>query len=145
MLARVLKPLIASVTLPLVLPAVFGANVIFNELDCPAAKFIGALRPLTVKSVPETVACETTMPTLEVFAMLTSWVRLVPRVTFPKSTFEGLSVNGAALALGEVEPLPLTMAQPFKPTTHATTRKKRTNVYRNEALFREAGPKAART
>lgn len=142
-LAGVLESLIASETLPLALPAAFGAKATLKVLDCPAARFIGALKPLREKSLPETVACETTTPTLAEFVTVTFWALLEPTVTFPKFTLDGFSVSGVASALGEVEPLVPTRAQPFKPTMLATA-SNRTRVYRTVAVFLGAGLNARR-
>src|SRR5207245_7273143 len=54
-----LGALLTSETLPDTLPMVAGANCTLKVLDCPAARVSGRVRPVMLKPVPETVACET--------------------------------------------------------------------------------------
>ncbi len=44
--------------MPLTLPAELGENLAVNVVLCPAASAKGVVIPLTLKPVPEAVACE---------------------------------------------------------------------------------------
>lgn len=51
-------PLFTIDTLPLTFPAEVGANFAANDVLCPAPSVIGVAIPLTLKPVPDAVACE---------------------------------------------------------------------------------------
>ena len=51
-------PLFDEDTLPLTLPAEAGENLAVNDVLCPAPSVRGVVIPLTLKPVPEAVACE---------------------------------------------------------------------------------------
>jgi len=52
-------PLFTIDTLPLTLPAEVGENLAVNELLCPAPSVRGVAIPVTLKPLPEAVACDT--------------------------------------------------------------------------------------
>src|SRR5437879_7799669 len=58
-----LVALLTSETLPVAVPAVVDAKTTLKLAVCPAAKVSGAVRPLALKPLPETLICE--MLTLE--------------------------------------------------------------------------------
>src|SRR2546428_232245 len=84
---------LTSETLPDALPMVAGANCTLKVLDCPAARVSGRVRPVMLKPVPETVACETLTVVLPVFVSTTLWVLVVAAVTLPKLMFEGFGMS----------------------------------------------------
>ena len=88
-----LGALLTSETLPDTLPMVAGANCTLKVLDCPAARVSGRVRPVMLKPVPETVACETLTVVLPVFVSTTLWVLVVAAVTLPKLMFEGFGMS----------------------------------------------------
>src|SRR2546427_621828 len=88
-----LGALLTSETLPDTLPMVAGANCALKVLDCPAARVSGRVRPVMLKPVPETVACETLTVVLPVFVSTTLWVLVVAAVTLPKLMFEGFGMS----------------------------------------------------
>ena len=88
-----LGALLTSETLPDTLPVVAGANCRLKVLDCPAARVSGRVRPVMLKPVPETVACETLTVVLPVFVSTTLWVLVVAAVTLPKLMFEGFGMS----------------------------------------------------
>jgi hypothetical protein len=53
-----LGPLFVTETLPLALPAEVGENLAVNDVLCPAPSVKGVDIPLTVKPVPDALACE---------------------------------------------------------------------------------------
>jgi len=54
----VLRPLFVRETLPLALPAEVGENLAVNDALCPAPSVKGVDIPLTLKPLPDAVACE---------------------------------------------------------------------------------------
>src|SRR5437899_9200938 len=53
-----LVALLTSETLPVAAPAVVDAKTTLKLAVCPAAKVSGAVRPLALKPLPETLICE---------------------------------------------------------------------------------------
>jgi hypothetical protein len=101
-------PLFARETLPLTLPAEVGKNLATNDVLCPAPSVSGVVIPLTLKPVPEAVACEIVRLALPEFVKVTVWDPLLPTFTDPKFTLEGLApswpwtpVPDKAIAAGE--------------------------------------------
>lgn len=100
--AGVFEALLTRDTLPVTLVEVVGANFTWNVALCPAASVAGSVRPLMLKPVPVTVACE--MVTLAVLAVtVTFCVLLLPTVTLPKLRELGL----AARVPAGLTPLPV--------------------------------------
>src|SRR5438445_13826600 len=89
---------------PDTLPMVAGANCTLKVLDCPAARVSGRVRPVMLKPVPETVACETLTVVLPVFVSTTLWVLVVAAVTLPILMFDGF---GRVWASGDCAPVPV--------------------------------------
>ena len=83
--------LLVKTTLPLTAVVPVGANVTVNELVPPAATFSGVVRPLMVKPVPLMVAWEIVNVALPPLVIVTVFGLLVPSVTVPNATGEGLS------------------------------------------------------
>ena len=52
-----LVALLTSETLPVAAPAVVDAKTTLKLAVCPAAKVSGAVRPLALKPLPETLIC----------------------------------------------------------------------------------------
>src|SRR5207245_2863303 len=99
-----LVALLTSETLPIAAPAVVDAKTTLKLAVCPAAKVSGAVRPLALKPLPETLICE--MLTLELPGLVRVTVcgaLLLPTVTFPKLRLVGLAVRRKV----EVTPVPL--------------------------------------
>jgi hypothetical protein len=70
---------------------------------CPAAKFIGVVRPLAVKPLPATASPETVTLELPELVRVTVLLLLLPTLTFPKLTLVGLAPSCTLTAA----PLPL--------------------------------------
>jgi hypothetical protein len=64
-----------------------------NVVLCPAAKFIGVVRPLAVKPAPEAASCETVTLELPALVRVTALLLLLPTFTFPKLTLVGLAAS----------------------------------------------------
>jgi hypothetical protein len=103
-----LGPLFVIETLPLALPAEVGENLAVNEVLCPAPSVKGVDIPLTLKPVPDALACEIVRLALPEFVRVTVWGLLLPTFTDPKFTLEGLAascpwvpVPDRAIAAGE--------------------------------------------
>lgn len=101
-------------TLPLALPVVLGLNITVNLAVCPAAKFSGRLRPLTLKPAPVTGACVTVTLDVPVLVSVSVCDWLAPVCTLAKFTLAGATVRFPAAAvcvvvlllLGVLEPSP---------------------------------------
>jgi len=63
-------PLLTKDTDPLTLPAEVGVNMALNVAVAPTAIVVGAVKPLIVKPVPETLACEIVKLAVPVFFRL---------------------------------------------------------------------------
>jgi hypothetical protein len=98
-----LRALLATDTVPEMLPTTVGANWIPRLLDCPGANVSGKLNPLTLKPAPETVACEILKLVVPELVRVTVWLPAVPTVTFPKLRALGVieSVRFTPLPLRE--------------------------------------------
>jgi hypothetical protein len=91
--------LLVKVTVPVAAVVPVGANFTLNVLFPPAAMFSGVVKPLMVKPVPLMAALEIVSVALPAFEMVTVFELLVPSVTVPKATGEGLSeICGASPA-----------------------------------------------
>ena len=96
--------LLTSETLPVAVPAVVDAKTTLKLAVCPAAKVSGAVRPLAVKPLPETLICEMlTLELPELVRVTVCGALLLPTVTFPKLRLVGLAVRRKV----EVTPVPL--------------------------------------
>src|SRR3989441_843316 len=99
-----LVALLTSETLPVAVPAVVDAKTTLKLAVCPAAKVSGAVRPLAVKPLPETLICEMlTLELPELVRVTVCGALLLPTVTFPKLRLVGLAVRRKV----EVTPVPL--------------------------------------
>jgi hypothetical protein len=94
------------VIVPLAFPVAVGANATFTETLCPALKLIGNVGPLVVNVAAEELIVEifTTVPPVFVTAKLCEAV--LPTLTLPMLTVDGLAVSTPAV--GAVVPVPLT-------------------------------------
>jgi hypothetical protein len=81
---------------PLAVPALAGANVMLNVVDCPAAMVVGKDAPVKLKPVPEAAALDTVTLVPPVFETTTAVVCLPPTVTLPKLTLLGLEAKDPA-------------------------------------------------
>src|SRR3989449_10701390 len=99
-----LVALLTSEILPMALPAVVDAKTTLKLAVCPAAKVSGAVRPLALKPLPETLICEMlTLELPELVRVTVCGALLLPTVTFPKLKLVGLAVRRKV----EVTPVPL--------------------------------------
>jgi hypothetical protein len=103
-----LGPLFMIDTVPLTLPAELGANFAVNEVLWPAVSVKGVVIPLTLKPVPEAVACEIVRLAVPEFFSVIVCEPLLPTFTDPKFTVEGVApswpsmpVPDSAIAAGE--------------------------------------------
>ena len=83
--------LLVRTTLPLTAVVPVGAKVTVKELVPPAAIFRGVVSPLIVKPVPLIVALEIDSVALPALVIVTVLGLLLPSVTVPNATGEGLS------------------------------------------------------
>src|SRR5437879_5998534 len=99
-----LVALLTSETLPVAVPAVVDAKTTLKLAVRPAAKVSGAVRPLALKPLPETLICEMlTLELPELVRVTVCGALLLPAVTFPKLRLLGLAVRRKV----EVTPAPL--------------------------------------
>jgi len=87
-----------TVTLPLAVPVVVGANLTVKVVLCPAVNVKEELIPLNVKPAPlmETFDTETLVPPLFVMVPERDWFD--PRVTFPKPSDVGVALSNPGVA-----------------------------------------------
>src|SRR3989441_13002707 len=89
-----LVALLTSETLPVAVPAVVDAKTTLKLAVCPAAKVSGAVRPLALKPLPETLICEMlTLELPEVVRVTVCGVLWLPTGTLPKLRLGGLAVR----------------------------------------------------
>ena len=81
------------VSVPLAAPAVVGAKIALNVVDCPALRVSGKFGPVKLKPVPDAAALDTVTATPPVFVTATEMVLLLPRVTLPKLALVGFAVR----------------------------------------------------
>lgn len=96
--------LLLSVTIPVSVPVVVGANFSVKSLVPPAGSVNGVVSPLVVKPVPLSVALEMVTLPVPPFFNCTDWVLLAPTGTLPNATLLGVAVNACVLA---ATPVPL--------------------------------------
>jgi hypothetical protein len=97
--------LLATFTLPLTLPAVFGANVTSTVAVCPAAIVAPFVPPLVVIPAPVVVIPESVTLEFPVFFKVTAKVCELPTVSFPKLKLAGVVV----IVRVDFSPVPLTV------------------------------------
>ncbi|MGB8535946.1 MAG: hypothetical protein WCD57_06000, partial [Acidobacteriaceae bacterium] len=78
-----LGPLLTRDTDPLTLPVLVGANAALKVVLAPAASVAGIERPLIVKPVPVTFACEIVMLAVPLFFRLMVCELVLPVTTLP--------------------------------------------------------------
>src|SRR5207302_9668139 len=89
-----LVALLTSETLPVAVPAVVDAKTMLKLAVRPAAKVSGAVRPLALKPLPETLICEmVTLGLPDLVRVTAGGVLLLPTVTFPKLRLLRLAVR----------------------------------------------------
>jgi hypothetical protein len=81
--------LFVTVTLPLVVPPVVGANFTANVTLCEGASVSGVTIPLTEIPVPLAATCVTVTLEFPLFESCTFWMVLLPAFTLPKFTLVG--------------------------------------------------------
>ncbi|HEY6442008.1 MAG TPA: hypothetical protein VIY66_01570 [Candidatus Acidoferrales bacterium] len=97
--------MLAIVTLaPLALPALPGANVTINVVDCPGIRIVPPETPLALKLAPLTFTLDTFMLKFPVFVNVVLKDLLLPGVTVPKFKLAGLTPSEVLAA----EPVPVT-------------------------------------
>ena len=97
--------LLATFTVPLTLPAVFGANVTSIVAVCPGASVVPLPPPLVVIPAPLIVTPENVTLELPVFFSVTASVFELPTMSFPKLKLVGVAVSARVA----VTPVPLTV------------------------------------
>lgn len=90
-------------TLPLALPADVGANLALNVVLSPAPKVSGAVIPVALKPVPETVTAEIVTVPVPPFVSVMVCELLVPAATLPNAVLVGAAASCACV------PAPLNM------------------------------------
>src|SRR5437899_11601283 len=92
-MAGELVALLTTETLPVVLPGIVGAKTTLKLAVWPAAKVSGAVRPLLLKPLPETLIWQ--MATLQLPELVSETVcpPLLPRMIVPKLRREGLAAR----------------------------------------------------
>lgn len=88
-----LPALLLTVTLLGRLPVVEGSKVTLKEVDCPAARVRGTVKPVALNPVPLTLIFDTDTLELPVFVSVTLWVALVPVARLPKLSEAGVGVS----------------------------------------------------
>jgi hypothetical protein len=96
--------LVFSVIVPVEAAAEVGANFALKVLVAPAPMLSGVARPLMVKAEPEMLAEEIVSVALPVFFKLTVRELLLPTVTLPKATGDGVAVSEG---VGAAVPVPV--------------------------------------
>ena len=117
-----LGALLTSDIEPVVLVAAAGVNTALNLEVCPAAIVNGVAKPLRVKPLPVTFACEIVTLELPGLDKVKVCELLVPSTTLPKLAFDGVTakpactpapfsemVVGEALTLFVTDTLPVTL------------------------------------
>ncbi len=85
--------LLVTVTLPERLPEPAGSNVTLNEVDCPAARVSGTVKPVALNPAPLSLICERVTLALPLLVTVTPCVVLVPVVMLPKLSEAGATVS----------------------------------------------------
>jgi hypothetical protein len=83
--------------LPAAGPAALGANVTCSVALWPDDKVIGSVSPLRLNPEPEIVAAEMVALVPPEFVNLVVWLWLVPTVTVPKLTLDGVNASCPAV------------------------------------------------
>ena len=91
--------LLATVTLPLALPAVEGVNVAVRVAVCPGVKIRPVETPLALKPAPETLTLEIVILEFPEFVSVTVWLLVVDKFTLPKLKELVLAFRDAVAAL----------------------------------------------
>ena len=91
MMAGEFAALLVTVTLPDTSAAVVGVKTTLRFAVWPAPMVTGGVRPLVVKSAPETLIWEMLTLELPVLVSVTVCVLLLPKATFPKLKEVGLA------------------------------------------------------
>jgi hypothetical protein len=83
--------LLVTLTLPVTLPAVVGANTTFSVADWFGDKLVPALTPLALNPAPEGVTPEIVTFEFPLLVKVTLIVLLLPSFTLPKLRLVGLA------------------------------------------------------
>jgi hypothetical protein len=94
MLVGELGALLMSETMPVTPPATAGAKASVKFDLCPGLRVRGRAKPLVVKPLPETAACEIVRLPVPEFAKVMVCVFLVPTTTLPKLALLGVAARG---------------------------------------------------
>ena len=81
--------MVTSDTEPVTLPEELGANIALNMVVLPGAIVTGTTRPLMLKPVPDTLACEIMVFALPPFVSVIVCELLLPVTTLPKLVLAG--------------------------------------------------------
>ncbi len=79
--------------LPEALPATVGANVAISVVLSPGLRVIGTVNPLMLKPDPDALSVEIVRGPFPEFVRVILCVALLPTVTLPKLTLDGLIVS----------------------------------------------------
>jgi hypothetical protein len=85
--------LLAIEMLPVVLPAVVGANLAVNDVVCPAFKVTGVARPVMLNPVPDALPAEIARLPVPEFVSVTLTEPLAPTSKLPKLTLGGFALR----------------------------------------------------
>jgi hypothetical protein len=91
--------LLATVTLPVMLPAPDGLNVTARLAVCPGFKMRPVETPLALKPAPDRVTPETVTVEFPALFNVTFWVAVLETFTLPKLSDETLEFRMSVLAL----------------------------------------------
>jgi hypothetical protein len=90
--------LLETVTLPVTLPMLLGANATVSTAACPGLIVVPLPTPLTLKPVPLVPTDDTVTVVFPVFVRDTFELSELPTATFPKLTFVALAVTNRVSA-----------------------------------------------
>ena len=85
--------LLATATLPVVLPAVAGVNVAVKVAVCPGVMMSPVETPLALKPAPEMMTPEIVTFEFPPLVNVTVWLLLLDRFTLPKLKVEALELR----------------------------------------------------
>jgi hypothetical protein len=86
-----------TVTLPLALPVAVGANLTVKLADLPAFSVTGRVKPVTLNPLPLAPRAETVTADPPEFVMVSERLCVVPVVTLPKLSEDGLAAMAPAV------------------------------------------------
>ena len=94
--------LLTTVTVPVALPVVVGANCAVKVAACPALIVNGAAIPLMLKPAPEAETWEMVRLADPLFVSVTVWEPVLPVSTEPNVTADGLAPSWLAVPVPDI-------------------------------------------